>query len=95
MTEATAGDAVDARLREGAFLLLDKPRGPSSHQVTAWARDLIGVSIAGHAGTLTRTSPGSSGSGSTATGHFGRDEAGFTWERTDQAAALRAGAGLS
>ena len=27
-------------------------------------------------------------------GHFGRDEAGFTWERTDQAAALRAGAGL-
>ena len=27
-------------------------------------------------------------------GHFGRDEPGFTWERTDQAAALRAGAGL-
>ena len=27
-------------------------------------------------------------------GHFGRDEAGFTWERTDKAAALRAAAGL-
>jgi H/ACA ribonucleoprotein complex subunit 4 len=40
------------RLSQGAFLLLDKPRGPSSHQVTAWARDLLGVGIAGHAGTL-------------------------------------------
>ncbi|MGH3153509.1 MAG: methionine adenosyltransferase domain-containing protein, partial [Streptosporangiaceae bacterium] len=28
-------------------------------------------------------------------GHFGRDEPGFTWERTDRAAALRAAAGLS
>jgi S-adenosylmethionine synthetase len=28
-------------------------------------------------------------------GHFGRDEPGFTWERTDKAAALRAAAGLS
>ena len=28
-------------------------------------------------------------------GHFGRDEPGFTWERTEQAAALRADAGLS
>ena len=28
-------------------------------------------------------------------GHFGRNEAGFTWENTDQAAALRAGAGLA
>ena len=27
-------------------------------------------------------------------GHFGRDEPGFTWERTDKAAALRAEAGL-
>jgi predicted rRNA pseudouridine synthase len=43
---------VDERLRAGAFLLLDKPRGPSSHQVTAWARNLLGLSVAGHAGTL-------------------------------------------
>jgi predicted rRNA pseudouridine synthase len=44
--------AVSERFREGTFLLLDKPRGPSSHQVTAWARDLLGVGSAGHAGTL-------------------------------------------
>ncbi len=43
---------VATRLAEGAFLLIDKPRGPSSHQVTAWARDLLGVERAGHAGTL-------------------------------------------
>lgn len=42
----------------GAFIVLDKPRGPSSHQVTAWVRDLLGVSRAGHAGTL---DPGVSG----------------------------------
>jgi predicted rRNA pseudouridine synthase len=47
-----APDPVARRLEEGAFLLLDKPRGPSSHQVTAWARDLLGVERAGHAGTL-------------------------------------------
>jgi len=45
-------DPVAARIADGAFLLLDKPRGPSSHQVTAWARDLVGVPVAGHAGTL-------------------------------------------
>jgi H/ACA ribonucleoprotein complex subunit 4 len=43
---------VRQRIAEGAFLLVDKPRGPSSHQVTAWVRDLLGVPSAGHAGTL-------------------------------------------
>ena len=43
---------------EGGFLVVDKPRGPSSHQVTAWVRDILGVSRAGHAGTL---DPGVSG----------------------------------
>jgi predicted rRNA pseudouridine synthase len=52
MSDTAAGDSADVRLREGAFLLIDKPRGPSSHQVTAWARDLLGVAVAGHAGTL-------------------------------------------
>jgi H/ACA ribonucleoprotein complex subunit 4 len=51
MTEAVP-DPVASRIADGAFLLLDKPRGPSSHQVTAWARDLLGVERAGHAGTL-------------------------------------------
>jgi len=45
-------DPVADRLAAGAFLLVDKPRGPSSHQVTAWARDLLGLGTAGHAGTL-------------------------------------------
>ena len=49
---SAAPDPVAARIDDGAFLLLDKPRGPSSHQVTAWARDLLGVPVAGHAGTL-------------------------------------------
>jgi predicted rRNA pseudouridine synthase len=40
------------RLQEGAFLLVDKPRGPSSHQVTAWVREMLHLKLAGHAGTL-------------------------------------------
>lgn len=52
MTAEDARAAVAARIASGAFALVDKPRGPSSHQVTAWARDLIGAKLAGHAGTL-------------------------------------------
>lgn len=33
------------------LLVLDKPRGPSSHQVTAWAGDILSAKV-GHAGTL-------------------------------------------
>ncbi|MDX1612259.1 MAG: RNA-guided pseudouridylation complex pseudouridine synthase subunit Cbf5, partial [Candidatus Thermoplasmatota archaeon] len=33
-------------------IVLDKPKGPSSHQVAAWVRDIFGVDKAGHAGTL-------------------------------------------
>jgi H/ACA ribonucleoprotein complex subunit 4 len=43
---------VLARLAAGAFVLVDKPRGPSSHQVAAWTRDILGVDHTGHAGTL-------------------------------------------
>jgi H/ACA ribonucleoprotein complex subunit 4 len=32
--------------------IADKPQGPSSHQVSAWVRDLVGAERAGHAGTL-------------------------------------------
>jgi H/ACA ribonucleoprotein complex subunit 4 len=31
---------------------LDKPAGPTSHQVSAWARDIMGLEKAGHGGTL-------------------------------------------
>lgn len=34
------------------IVVLDKPSGPSSHQVAAWARDAVGAKKAGHAGTL-------------------------------------------
>ena len=39
------------------IVVIDKPRGPSSHQVTAWAGKILGVPV-GHAGTL---DPGVSG----------------------------------
>ena len=38
-------------LRYGVFVA-DKPQGPSSHQVSAWVRDLLELARAGHAGTL-------------------------------------------
>ncbi|MDI6708791.1 MAG: RNA-guided pseudouridylation complex pseudouridine synthase subunit Cbf5 [Candidatus Thermoplasmatota archaeon] len=31
---------------------LDKPRGPTSHQVVAWVKDIINIEKAGHGGTL-------------------------------------------
>ena len=31
---------------------LDKPAGPSSHEVTAWLKRIIGLNRAGHGGTL-------------------------------------------
>lgn len=43
--------SVDELLSFGV-VNLDKPPGPSSHQVTAWLRDRLGVDRAAHAGTL-------------------------------------------
>ena len=31
------------QLLESCFILLDKSPGPSSHQVSAWARDMMGL----------------------------------------------------
>lgn len=31
---------------------LDKPPGPTSHEVVAWIKEILGVSKAGHGGTL-------------------------------------------
>jgi H/ACA ribonucleoprotein complex subunit 4 len=31
---------------------IDKPQGPTSHQVTAWVRDILGLKKTGHGGTL-------------------------------------------
>lgn len=38
-------------LRYGA-VILDKPRGPSSHETSAFVRKILGVKKAGHSGTL-------------------------------------------
>ncbi len=40
------------QLFESGFILLDKAPGPSSHQVSAWARDMMGLEKLGHGGTL-------------------------------------------
>ena len=42
---------VEGMLRYG-LIALDKPRGPTSHEVVAWVRRLLGVDRAGHSGTL-------------------------------------------
>jgi H/ACA ribonucleoprotein complex subunit 4 len=37
---------------EYGLIPLDKPRGPTSHEVVAWTKKLLGVDRAGHSGTL-------------------------------------------
>ena len=42
---------VQEYLRFGV-INLDKPAGPSSHEVTAWVKRILNVERAGHGGTL-------------------------------------------
>ncbi|MFP4115872.1 MAG: RNA-guided pseudouridylation complex pseudouridine synthase subunit Cbf5 [Candidatus Aenigmatarchaeota archaeon] len=37
---------------ERGIVVLDKPEGPTSHQATGWVKDILGLSKAGHSGTL-------------------------------------------
>lgn len=46
-TERTAEELIEL-----GFVVIDKPCGPSSHEVTAWAKRIIGAAKSGHAGTL-------------------------------------------
>jgi H/ACA ribonucleoprotein complex subunit 4 len=39
-------------LLQNGCINLDKPSGPSSHQVVAWVRDILKIEKAGHGGTL-------------------------------------------
>jgi H/ACA ribonucleoprotein complex subunit 4 len=39
-------------LLNAGVILLDKPSGPTSHQVAAWVKDILGLEKAGHGGTL-------------------------------------------
>ena len=43
--------SLDELLSAGG-ILVDKPRGPSSHQLAAWARETLGITRLGHGGTL-------------------------------------------
>ena len=37
---------------QSGMINLDKPSGPSSHEVTAWVKRILGLGHAGHGGTL-------------------------------------------
>ncbi len=43
--------SIEEAIRLGVAIV-DKPQGPTSHQVSAWVRDMFGVAKAGHSGTL-------------------------------------------
>ena len=44
-------DQKEPLIPDSGIVVVDKPRGPSSHQVTAWVGDILGRRV-GHAGTL-------------------------------------------
>jgi H/ACA ribonucleoprotein complex subunit 4 len=41
-----------AQLMNYGLIPLDKPRGPTSHEVVSWVRRMLGIEKAGHSGTL-------------------------------------------
>lgn len=45
-------DRTLGELLAGGVIILDKPRGPTSHQATAWVKDALHMGKAGHGGTL-------------------------------------------
>ncbi|MGB9728963.1 MAG: tRNA pseudouridine synthase A [Thermoprotei archaeon] len=47
---------IEEYLSKG-FILLDKPRGPSSHEVVAWIKKMMNIK-AGHGGTLEQEKAG-------------------------------------
>jgi len=52
MLRGPPSERSPADLLEFGVVNLDKPPGPSAHQVVAWLRDMAGVERAAHAGTL-------------------------------------------
>lgn len=49
--KAPADRDIEERLEYGV-INLDKPSGPSSHQVAAWVKEILGLDKVGHGGTL-------------------------------------------
>src|SRR5487761_1614789 len=46
-----ASRPISSYLKYG-FIPLDKPQGPTSHEVVAWVRKILSIERAGHSGTL-------------------------------------------
>ncbi len=42
---------IQTHIKNG-LIILDKPKGPTSHQAAAWVRDIFNLKKAGHSGTL-------------------------------------------
>lgn len=42
---------IDIHIRYG-LIVLDKPPGPTSHEVVAWIKRMLNITKAGHGGTL-------------------------------------------
>ncbi len=49
--KSPGGRTVEELLRDGV-VVIDKPSGPTSHQVTTWTKDVLGADKAAHGGTL-------------------------------------------
>jgi H/ACA ribonucleoprotein complex subunit 4 len=45
-------DRTVEELLEAGVIIMDKPMGPTSHQATAWVREILGTAKIGHGGTL-------------------------------------------
>jgi len=43
--------SIEAHIKYGV-INIDKPPGPTSHEVVAWVKRMLGVKHAGHGGTL-------------------------------------------
>ncbi len=39
-------------LMRNGIVVIDKPSGPTSHEVSSWVRDILNLKLAGHGGTL-------------------------------------------
>jgi H/ACA ribonucleoprotein complex subunit 4 len=46
------GERTVRELLKNGFINLDKPAGPTSHQVVAWVKEILEIEKAGHGGTL-------------------------------------------
>ena len=44
-------DASIKELLQSGCIILDKPSGPTSHQVVAWIKEILSIEKAGHGGT--------------------------------------------